>query len=200
MTLIVRYADGSIGRGESTVREAGRAVSAVSAEPPGAAAPVAALKAVRRADMIVLSAGSLFTSTIAAVLGGGVREALAAFAGPVVYVANLMTQPGETAGYTLCDHLQAIARHVGPVVTDVLVDSGLPAGRLLRRYGEEGAEPVRVDRAAVERLGVRVHEAALHAEGPECELRHDPARLAQALQALAGDRRRGTDDVRPSVR
>jgi uncharacterized cofD-like protein len=200
LTLIVRYADGSLSRGESTVREAGRAVSAVSAEPPEAAAPEAALKAVCRADMIVLSAGSLFTSTIAALLGGGVREALADFAGPVVYVANLMTQPGETAGYTLCDHLGAIARHAGPVVTDVLVDSGLPAGRLLRRYGEEGAEPVRFDRAAVERLGVRVHEASLHAEGPECELRHDPARLAQALQALARDRRRRATDARPSVR
>jgi hypothetical protein len=82
----------------------------------------------------------------------------------------------------------------------VLVDNGLPAGRLLRRYGEEGAEPVRVDRAAVERLGVRVHEAPLHAEGTESELRHDPARLAHALHALARDRRRRTTHAPPPVR
>jgi uncharacterized cofD-like protein len=192
LTLVVRHADGSLSRGESTVRRAGRAVSAVSAEPRGAVAPKAALKAVRRADMVVLSAGSLFTSTIAAVLGGGVREALAGFAGPVVYVANLMTQPGETAGYTVSDHLHAIAHHIGPVVTDVLVDSEPPAPRVLGRYREEGGEPVEVDRDAIRRFGVLLHEAPLHEEGPGRELRHDPALLAQALLALA-PRRTGAD-------
>jgi uncharacterized cofD-like protein len=114
-----------------------------------------------------------------------VREALAAFAGPVVYVGNLMTQPGETEGLTVSDHLRAIAHHVGPVVTDVLVDREPPAERLLRRYRAQGAEPVELDRAAVEALDVRLHEGMLHTETPTDELRHDGNRLAAAVLTLA---------------
>ena len=79
--------------------------------------------------MVVLSSGSLFTSTIPSLLGGGVRDALARFQGPIVYVANVMTQPGETDDYTVSDHLRAITGHAGPVLTDVLVHTGaLPGG------------------------------------------------------------------------
>ncbi len=185
LTLLVRYADGSVSRGESTVREAGRAVSAITAEPQGVVAPRPVIEAIRDADLVVLSSGSLFTSTVAALLGGGVREAVADFTGPVVYVANLMTQPGETEGFTVSDHLRAIARHVGPVVTDVLVDTEPLPARLLRRYREEGAEPVRADHAAVARLGVRLHEVALRSETARDQLRHDPGRLARAVLAIA---------------
>jgi uncharacterized cofD-like protein len=103
-------------------------VSTVAVEPCGALAPAEVVEAVRRADVVVLGASSLFTSTIAALLGRCVREALVAFPGPVLYVASLMTQPGETSGFTVADHLRAIARHVGPVVTDVFVTpSALPS-------------------------------------------------------------------------
>jgi 2-phospho-L-lactate transferase/gluconeogenesis factor (CofD/UPF0052 family) len=79
----------------------------VGIEPEGAVAPAAVIQAVERADAIVLSPGSLFTSTIPALLGAGVSGALAEFGGPVIYAANIMTQPGETVGCTLSDHLAA---------------------------------------------------------------------------------------------
>jgi uncharacterized cofD-like protein len=188
LTLLVRYDDGTISEGESTVREPGRTVRSVSAIPEGTPAPEAVLAAVHEADLIVLGPGSLFTSTIAALLGGGVREALAPFAGPVVYVANLMTQPGETEHLSVSDHVRAIGRHVGPVVTDVLVDAGAVPAEVERRYREEGAEPVRIDREALAELDVRLHEAALHEETPGRELRHDPRRLAEAVLAVVAAR------------
>ncbi len=184
LTLLLRYDDGSVTRGESTARGVARAVSQVTAIPEGVRAPEAVIAAIRGADLIVLSPGSLFTSTIAAVLGGGVREALAEFPGPVVYAANLMTQPGETHGFTVSDHLEAITRHVGPSDTDVLVDAEPVPPSVRRRYGEEGAEPVRVDREAVASLGVRLHEAALHSTTPEHGFGHEPERLARAVLAL----------------
>jgi uncharacterized cofD-like protein len=184
VTLLIRHADGSVSRGESTVREVGGSVHIVTAEPPGVCAPKPVIKAIRDADMIVLSAGSLFTSTIAALLGDGVRAALGDFAGRVVYVANLMTQPGETEGFSVGDHLQAIARHVGPVVTDVLVDDQPLPARVRRRYHHEGAEPVRVDREAIAALGVRLHKAPLHSHTPGDQLRHDPDRLGDAMLSL----------------
>ena len=185
LTLVVRYADGSVSRGESTVREIGRSVHSVVAESPGAPAPKPVIEAIRNADVVVLSAGSLFTSTIAALLGGGARDALDEFAGPVIYVANLMTQPGETEGFTVADHIEAIVRHVGPVVTDVLVDNEPLPARLRRRYHIEGGEPVRVDHEAIAGLGVRLHEAALHGETSGEQLRHDPDRLARMILSIA---------------
>jgi uncharacterized cofD-like protein len=189
LTLLVHYDDGSVSRGESTARVAERAVSFVTAMPEGARAPEAVLAAIRQADLVVLSPGSLFTSTIAALLGGGVRETLGEFTGPIVYAANLMTQPGETPGLPVSDHLQAITRHVGSVVTDVLVDAGPVAVSLRRRYREEGAEPVRVDRNAIAGLGVRLHEAALQSTSAGDQLRHDPDRLAREVVALISQHR-----------
>ncbi len=181
LTLVVRYADGTVSRGESAVPCTGKKVSAVSVEPEGAVAPPGVTGAIERADVIVLSPGSLFTSTIPSLLGGGVRDALATFDGPVVYVANVMTQPGETDGYAVSDHLRAISDHAGPVLTDVLVHAGgLPEG-LVARYEAEGAAPVRFDRKVVESLGVRVREADLLSEKLESGVRHDPARLAEEV-------------------
>ena len=181
LTLAVRCTDGTVIRGESVVRETGKAVARVEIEPPGAEAPPGVIFAIERADVVVLSPGSLFTSTIPAMLGAGTREALAGFSGPVVYAANAMTQPGETVGFALSDHLRALTDHVGPVVTDVLAHSGgLPEG-LIARYEAEGAAPVEVDRERLEGLGVRLREADLLSERAEAGVRHDPDRLAEEV-------------------
>ncbi len=181
LTLIVRHADGTVTRGESVVRQVGKAVSRVEVEPEGAKAPPAVISAIEAADVVVLSPGSLFTSTIPALLGAGVREALAHFPGPIVYAANVMTQPGETVGFTVSDHLRALAEHVGPVVTDVLVHSGELPEELVALYEAEGAAPVEVDREQVEKLGIRVREAHLLSEEISAGVRHDPDRLAREV-------------------
>ncbi len=183
LTLVVRYADGTVMRGESAAKSAGKRISAVSVEPEGAAAPEGVIEAIESADLVVLSSGSLFTSTIPSLLGGGTCEALAGFEGPVVYVANVMTQPGETDGFALSDHLRAIAAHAGDVVTDVLVhSSGLPE-ETISRYKEEGAELVTVDRKAVENSGVRLRAASLvlAEESLSYGVRHDPSKLARKV-------------------
>ena len=185
LTLLAHHADGTVSRGESAARDAGKPIRRVAVEPDGARAPEGAVEAVGGADVVVLSSGSLFTSTIPALLGAGMREALGAFGGPVVYVANVMTQPGETDGFSVSDHLRAIHEHAGPVVTDALVHAGpLPPG-LAERYKAEGAAPVEVDHEKVRALGVRVREA----EVVSCEtgggVRHDPERLAGEVRELA---------------
>jgi uncharacterized cofD-like protein len=181
LTLVVSCADGTVIRGESVVREVGKAVSMVEIEPPHATAPQGVILAIEAADVVVLSPGSLFTSLLPALLGGGVREALMNFAGPVVYAANAMTQPGETTGFTVSDHLRALERHVGPVVTDVLVHSGELSKDLIARYRAEGAAPVEVDQEKIEKLGVRLREADLLSERLEAGVRHDPERLAEEV-------------------
>ena len=185
VTLVAHHVDGSVTRGESTLSKAGCAVRRVAIEPAGAAPPPALLRSIKQADVVVLSPGSLFTSAIPALLGAGVPAALAAFTGPVVYAANIMTQPGETTGFTLSDHLRAIAEHIGPSVTDVLVHSDELQARLLSAYRTEGAAPVKIDRGAIERLGVRVRRARLLPDAMGAEMRHDPERLALAVRKIA---------------
>ncbi len=181
LTLVVGHADGTRTRGESVLREVGKTVSRVEIQPAGATAPPGVISALEKADVVVLSPGSLFTSLIPALLGGGVREALANFPGPVVYAANAMTQPGETTGFAVSDHLRALVNHVGPVVTDVLVHSGGLAEDLISRYRAEGASPVEVDREEIEKLEVRLREADLLSERAEAGVRHDPDRLAEEV-------------------
>jgi uncharacterized cofD-like protein len=181
LTLVVRYADGTVTRGESVVHETGKQVSEVAVEPSGVPAPQGVIGAIEGADVLVLGPGSLFTSTIPALLGGGVREALEEFTGPVVYVANVMTQQGETGNFTVSDHVRAIAEHVGPVVTDVLVHAGdLPPGALAR-YEVEDATPVVVDRDRLREMGLRLTEKDLLSEESGGGVRHDPGLLAREV-------------------
>jgi uncharacterized cofD-like protein len=189
LTLVARYADGAVVRGESAVsamhQREGR-ISRISVEPEGVPAPPQTTKAVGEADVVVLSSGSLYTSTIPSLLGVGTREALASFAGPVVYVANVMTQPGETTGFTVSDHLRVITEHVGPVVTDVLVHSGELSKELTDRYAAQGAAAVVVDREEIEASDVRVREADLISHGDtDRGIRHDAQRLAEEVRKVA---------------
>ncbi len=189
LTLVAHYADGALVKGESAVsamhQREGRIVR-IEVEPEGAPAPPGVIKAVERADVVVLSSGSLFTSTIPSLLGAGTRDALANFTGPIVYVANVMTQSGETTGFTVSDHLRAIADHTGVVATDVLVHSGKLSDDIVERYRAEGAAPVVVDREEIQALGVRIRETDLvSTTDVSGGVRHDPSRLAEEVCELA---------------
>ncbi len=188
LTLVARYADGTIVKGESAVsamhQREGK-ISRISVEPEGAPASPGVIRAVKEADVVVLSSGSLFTSTIPSLLGAGTREALASFTGPIVYVANVMTQPGETTGFSVSDHLRVITDHAGPVVTEVLVHSGELPDELIERYEAEGAAPVILDREEIQAMGVRVREADLVSNEAKLGVRHDAARLAGEVREVA---------------
>ena len=181
LTLVARYGDGSVTRGESVVRSVDKEVVSVLVEPAGAPAPKGVIEAIEAADVVVLSPGSLFTSTIPALLGSGTCEALADFGGPVVYVANVMTQPGETSGFAISDHVRAIQEHAGPIVTDVLVHSGTLPKDVLERYEAEKAAPATIDREALAGMDVRLREADLLAPQDSGGVRHDPERLAEEV-------------------
>lgn len=185
VTLVITHPDGTVSRGESTARDPGKRASSVAVEPADALAPPGVVEAIAEADMVVLGPGSLFTSTIPALLGGGVRAALAGFDGPVVYAANVMTQPGETTGFSVSDHVRALLDHGIPRVTDVVVHSGALPEDLISRYRAEGATPAIVDHDALEDMSVRVREANLLSRDFRDGVRHDPERLAQEVRKVA---------------
>src|ERR1039458_7884848 len=107
-------------RGETEVARSS-SIRRISVEPANAAAPIVAVEAIERADLILIGPGSLFTSVLAACVIPGITQALAGTTAKKIYVANLHEQVPETEGYTLEDHVDALLRH-GVVPNVVLVD------------------------------------------------------------------------------
>jgi uncharacterized cofD-like protein len=138
------------------------------------------LEAIAAANLILLGPGSLFTSIIPNLLVSGVAEAIEKSRATRVYIANLMTQPGETLGYTLADHVRAIHQHIGRKTIDCVVINSQPlAPEVLRRYKARGAEPVAVDPAELQRMGLQcVFDNLLEVQGV---VRHNSIRLASLL-------------------
>lgn len=112
--LAAQMADGSIVRGESRIRSAGKPIARVLIEPRYVSANDEAVKELLAADMIVLGPGSVHTSVLPNLLVGDIATAVRASNAVKVYVCNVATEPGETDGYSLADHVTSLTAHVGP--------------------------------------------------------------------------------------
>jgi uncharacterized cofD-like protein len=119
VVLLATTEEGST-RGQSEVARSS-SIRRISLEPANAAAPIAAVETIERADVVLIGPGSLFTSVLAACVVPGISQALAGTKAKKIYVANLRAQIPETEGFTLQDHVDALERH-GVVVDFVLVD------------------------------------------------------------------------------
>lgn len=139
-----------------------------------------AIDAIQNADLILMGPGSLYTSVIPNLLIPEIAQAIARSKAPRVYVANLMTQPGETTNYALSEHLRAIQNHVAKRVIDWVVANRQPVSAdVARRYRAEGAEAVLVDAEKVLKLKVKlVLDNLLEEHG---FIRHNSPRLARLL-------------------
>ncbi|MBE9123015.1 YvcK family protein [Tychonema sp. LEGE 07199] len=183
VSLWAELADGRIIEGESSITEAnGKIVKigCIPANPP--ALPKVAI-ALREADFIIIGPGSLYTSVIPNLLVPEIAEAIARSEVPRIYVCNIMTQPGETDGYSVADHIRAIDRACGrPLFDAVVVQGKVPSAKALIRYSQENSYPVVLDREAVTQLGRRIVIANVMDEDKNTGLiRHNSQRLAGML-------------------
>jgi len=143
---------------------------------------------------VVVGPGSLYTSILPDLLIKGMVEAMVRSPAPKVYVCNVMTQPGETRGYTASDHLRAIVEHIGVNPFDyVIVNTGRPTEFVLAAYRAEGADVVQPDLDEIRRLGSRPVAADLLSRANLA--RHDPTRLARTLLRLLAVSARGAAGV-----
>ena len=139
-----------------------------------------AIEAIAHADLILMGPGSLYTSIIPNLLIPEIARAIGHSKAPRVYIANLMTQPGETTHYSLSEHLRAIKEHVRGRVIDVVVANSKPVSpEVARRYRAQNAERVRLDRDKLLQLGLRVITDDLLEE--HGVIRHNSARLGRLL-------------------
>jgi len=145
--LVAEYADGHHIRGESQIPRIGRPIARLHIEPTDARPAPEALEALRTADVVILGPGSLYTSILATLVVPGMAEAVAAAPGARIFVCNLTTEPGETDGYGVAAHLEALAAHGLPreVLDYVVVNTSPLPTKVKAHYAANGGAPVRVD-------------------------------------------------------
>ncbi|MHB9125904.1 MAG: gluconeogenesis factor YvcK family protein [Armatimonadota bacterium] len=183
VSLMAELADGSTVQGESAIGKSEQPIRKITLEPGNVQPLSEALDAIRLANAIIVGPGSIYTSIIPNLLVSGMADAMAASSAVKIYVCNVMTQPGETAGFTASDHVKAIADHAGRRLFNyVLVNKEVPSMRLLEKYQREGAELVSPDIDVIREMGYKPVTGNFISQTEV--VRHDPEKLAQAILRL----------------
>jgi len=186
--LIAEFENGEWVYGESHIagykKEALCRIRRILLSPETPPALPESLRAIAEADLIVIGPGSLYTSLIPNFLTAGVPQAVKNSRALRVYVLNIMTEGGETDGYSAADHISALIKpSTDGLVTYCLANDAVLSPEVLARYAEEGSLPTLIDGDAVAKTGVKLVRAPV-ADIKGHFARHDPDRLAAELMRI----------------
>ena len=181
--LTAEYEDGSTIAGEAQIPNKNMRIRRVFLTPADAKPTGEALKAIADADVIVLGPGSLYTSVIPNLIIPGMTEALSEAPAFKIYVCNVMTQQGETKGYTASEHIKALVEHSNKSILNACVvnDAEVPQDAQ-GRYKSEDSFPVKADIEEIKEMGYIV--AATDLLTVNDYVRHDSAKLTKVLIKL----------------
>jgi len=183
IVLKAEMEDGSMVTGESQIPLAGGKIKRVFLEPADVAPLDEAIDALREADAILIGPGSLYTSIVPNLLVPGIAQTIRESQAVKIFICNVMTQPGETDGFKVSDHLRAIRDHVNhPLFHYVIVNNGAIPPQVQEKYAEKGAEAVQLDLDEVEAQGYKVIAERLVLY--HTYLRHDAEKLSQHICQL----------------
>ncbi|MBP2627917.1 MAG: putative protein family [Firmicutes bacterium] len=181
--LWAKMTDGTVVEGESQIPLANKQIDRVYLEPKDTLPVESTLEAIRDADAVILGPGSLYTSILPNLLVQGVADTLRQSQAVKIYICNVMTQPGETDGYSASEHVKAILDHVGPGVIDyVVVNNHNVAENLQQKYANQGAYPVEADVKTIEAMGIKAFSADVISETNW--VRHDPLKLSRTIVSM----------------
>ncbi|HHW49414.1 MAG TPA: YvcK family protein [Clostridiaceae bacterium] len=190
--LCAELDDGFIICGESNIGmhhtfHKGR-IKRVFLEPRNASPLQEAIDAILEADVIVLGPGSLYTSILPNLLVEGICDAIKKSNAIKMYVCNVMTQPGETEGYSAFDHVEAIEKHsYKGIVEYCIVNTADIPEDLKKKYMDDGAETVKVDRDRISKAGIKIVSGE-YAKITNNYVRHDPEKLAATIVDIVAER------------
>ncbi|MBF0493631.1 MAG: YvcK family protein [Candidatus Omnitrophica bacterium] len=182
--LVAFREDGRSTVGESRIREEkGSPIDRMRLIPEDCEATPETVEAIKQADMIVLGPGSLYSSVMPNLLIKGIREEIIKSKAFKVYVGNVMTENGETDGYTISDHARAILKHTGPGILDFCIANITPIPQhLYSKYKMKEQYPVELGARDVEWFRQeKITLIKAHIASMEEFVRHDPVKLANAV-------------------
>jgi uncharacterized cofD-like protein len=181
--LKAEFSDGSTQEGENKITAQGKPIRRIALMPAGTSANQQALEAIKEAEVIILGPGSLFTSVIPNLLIGSISEEIAKRNVLKLYICNVMTQHGETDGFSAADHLQALIVHARHnVINTSLVNSGHLDYNLLLRYAQDKSFPVIFDRERLKKMVPFIFEANI--VSARNYLHHDSDKTAKMVMDI----------------
>ncbi|WP_042462915.1 gluconeogenesis factor YvcK family protein [Neobacillus dielmonensis] len=184
VVLHAEMEDGTVISGESKIPYSGKKIKRVFMTPNNIRPLPETIQAIRQADMIVIGPGSLYTSIMPNLLVPRLGDEVCRSHAKKVYICNLMTQAGETLGYTASDHVKALYDHMSRAfIHTILVNNKEIPEDVQLRYNEELAYPVHYDLPQLSELGIEVVHADI-ADLEDGALRHDPKKVAEILYNL----------------
>ncbi len=192
INLVAYLENGDLAKGESNipnqVRRQKTRISHIKLEPQNAQPLEEVIKSIYNTDIIVIGPGSLYTSIMPNLLVEGVVDAIRNSKAPKVYIANIMTQPGETDNYNVVDHIKAINKHCGENIIDIVITNNevLPKP-VFDIYNKDGASQVLLDqnqKQMLESMGIKVIECNL-VEIKSNYIRHDSDYISNIVVDLA---------------
>jgi uncharacterized cofD-like protein len=176
--------DGTVISGESKIPYSGKKIKRVFLTPESVEPLGESVEEIRKADLIIVGPGSLYTSILPNLLVPKIGQAVCESDAKKVYICNVMTQAGETLDYTASDHVKALYDHLGcPFIDTILVNEEDIPEEIKFRYKEEFATPVVYDVAKLSEMGLKiVHDKIIRYE--DGYIRHDTQKVAALLYSM----------------
>ena len=159
LTLMGRDFDGNIIEGEHPITSANRQFEKIYYKEEPEVVPEV-ITAIKEADLIIFSMGSLYTSVLPNIICKEVQDAIVESSAPTMYLCNVVTQPGETDKFTVGDHVELLNRYLEKNKLDVVIASNTKIDKKIAKkyYTEEQKDPVPIDHKRLKELGVELIE------------------------------------------
>ena len=174
--IVAEYEDGTKACGESQIMKIKKKkIKTVYLDKKAELNPDAKVE-LEKADFVILGPGSIYTSVISNLLVNGFKEAIKLSNAKIIYISNLMTQPSESFGFTLSDHVNVIEKYLGRNVDIIIASESIVPEKILKRYEIEGSELVKNDMKDERVFLDDLVEVKVENDGEE-KIRHDPIKL-----------------------
>ncbi len=181
VSLIASYADGTRSTGEVEVGSRNKEITNLKLKPEPGMIQEDIKQALKQAELIILSAGSLYTSILPNLIVDGMLDAIKASPAEVVYICNTMTEPGETSNMSSSEHIKALYKITGQDnwIDSILINNKTIAPEVLNAYAKSGSQPIEVDLQELKKLGINIISGSF-VKGWE-NAHHDSSAVASAL-------------------